>query len=346
MNKYIPEKINVMTEYVPNKGEFTVRLDANESPYLPSEDLQRKIEKAAFSAAFNRYPDASSEELIKAFCKRFGVSPKQTAAGNGSDELINVISTVFLTPEDKVLICPPDFSMYAFYPETIGAKIVRVERENGYVNCDKMIGCANSEKVKMIFFSNPCNPTGRLMKKEDVVKILENTDCIVVCDEAYMEFSSENESVMELCDKYDRLIVLKTLSKAFGIAGLRVGFAVSNEDIGAAIRKVKSPYNVNSFSQAAATVILNDGWDEINKNYETLKKNTEELRKALGAIGYPSERTDTNFVLINTKRAKEIFDKLAKTGIAIRCFSSDDLLRITCGTKEENEALINALKSI
>ncbi len=346
MNKYIPEKINEMTEYVPNKGDFSVRLDANESPYLPSEELRKKIEKAAFSAAFNRYPDASSEELINAFCKRFGVDPKQTAAGNGSDELINVISTVFLTPEDKVLICPPDFSMYAFYPETIGAKIIRVKRENGYVNADEVIKKANEEKVKMIFFSNPCNPTGRLMKREEVVNILENTDCIVVCDEAYMEFSSKNESVMELCDKYDRLIVLKTLSKAFGIAGLRIGFAVSNEEIGAAVRKVKSPYNVNSFSQAAATAILNDGWDEINEKYETIKKNTEILRKALETAGYPSERTDTNFVLIKTERAKEIFDKLAQKGIAVRCFSSDDLLRITCGTTEENEALISALKSI
>ncbi|MBE6552352.1 MAG: histidinol-phosphate transaminase [Ruminococcaceae bacterium] len=346
MNKYIPEKIDRMTEYVPNKGDFSVRLDANESPYLPSEELRKRIEKAAFSAAFNRYPDASSEDLINAFCKRFGISPKQTAAGNGSDELINVISTVFLTPEDKVLICPPDFSMYAFYPETIGAEIVRVPRENGYVNSDEIIKYANEEKVKMILFSNPCNPSGRLMKKEEVVYILERTDCILVCDEAYMEFSSKDESVMELCGKYDRLIVLKTLSKAFGIAGLRVGFAVSNEDIGAAIRKVKSPYNVNSFSQAAATVILNDGWDEINEKYEIIKKNTEALRIALDGIGYPSERTDTNFVLIRTERAKEIFDKLSLKGIAIRCFSSDNLLRITCGTEKENEALIDALKSI
>ena len=346
MNRYIPAKVDEMTEYVPNKGEFSLRLDANESPYLPSESLMARIMAEAERTLFNRYPDASSEALINAFCSRYNVKPCQTAAGNGSDELINVISTVFLSPSDKVLVCPPDFSMYSFYAETLGAKVVSCPRTDGFLDTEEIIERANSEKVKLIFFSNPCNPSGKLMKREEIKSILDRTDCVLVCDEAYMEFSSSDQSVMDLCVSYDRLIVLKTLSKAFGIAGLRVGFAVSNEEIGSAIRKVKSPYNVNSFSQAAARVILEDGWDEIKANYENIKKNTARLREDIISLGLPCEETDTNFVLIRTEKASDLFEGLMSRGIAVRCFSSAGLLRISCGTEEENARFIKELRSL
>lgn len=341
------EKVRNLEPYEPVSGTYNIRLDANESCYQLPESLKSKIKKTIEAVQFNRYPDPTASELIKAFSNYYKLSPETVTAGNGSDELISLIIYTMIEDNSTVLVVNPDFSMYGFYAATGGHKVVTADKNDDLTfNVDEVIKKANEENVSLIIFSNPCNPTGSGASKEEMRKLITSVNAMVVLDEAYMDFW--NQSLLNEVQEYDNLIILKTASKAVGSAALRLGFAVANETITKALRSVKAPYNVNSISQAIGTIIY--------KNIEILENSRKSLiflTKSLyngivalkGKYNVPMNvyPTCTNFVYIKTDLSKEITDFLAENSIAIRFFK-DGHIRISTGTEKENKVVLEVLE--
>ena len=343
----IPNKIEKMSEYSPDVGEYLVKADVNESPFLPSVKVMEEFHEALGKINFNRYPDPYAQELIGAFALHYRIEAKNVVAGNGSDELIGLICEAFLQNGDVVTTLYPDFSMYEFYSEFSGAKIERfVKDESMRFDTDRLIDKVTENRSKILIFSNPCNPTGQLISRDEITKIVQSLpETLVVIDEAYMEFSDRDESVIRDVSAWQNAVVLKTLSKAFGSAAMRLGFCIGSEKIISALKKVKSPYNVNSISQVFGKIIL-DHTDEISEKVSEIKENTKILHKSICECEksfvdkiFP---TFTNFIYIkicDSETAKSIFDKLKKKGILVRLMGT--FIRISSCTRDENETIFN-----
>ncbi|MCH5199447.1 MAG: histidinol-phosphate aminotransferase family protein [Oscillospiraceae bacterium] len=337
------EKLEKMEPYDPIQGEYEIRLDANES-FIKTD--YESIIQGLKSVDLNRYPDPYAKKLIQTYSDLYGIDKDSVTAGNGSDELISIITACFLQKKDKVLCFSPDFSMYAFYSALYELEVIVAPKRNDLtIDVDGTIDKINSENIKAVLFSNPCNPTSLGLKKDDVIRLIRSVDALVVLDEAYMDFWDERESLLKETDEYNNLIVLRTCSKALGMAALRLGFAVSNRKITEKLRAVKSPYNVNTLTQSVAEYLLGDK-KAAAERIELCKASKTELYNGLNALNapyfeeiYPSV---TNFVFIKTSQAKEIFDFLLKKSIAVRCMGN--YLRITGGSHEENRAVLDALK--
>lgn len=341
------EKVKNLTPYEPISGTYEIRLDANESFLTLPEDIKNEMAEALKNSVISRYPDPMATKLCEGFAKYFNVPTDCVTAGNGSDETISVIMNAFLQKGDKILTLEPDFSMYRFYAEIAECESVKYQKDNNLdVNIDDVIALANKENVRIVIFSNPCNPTSNIIKKDDVRKLINSTDALVVLDEAYMDFA-EGESLLGEFNNYDNLIILKTCSKALGSAGLRLGFAVANKTLTNVIRAVKSPYNVNVVSQALGEVLFSHP-DYIDNCIKTVVQSKKELFSALKEIKSDKiERiyeTHTNFVFMKVKNAKQVFEAMKNQSIIIR--NMGDYLRITAGTKYENEKTVETLKKI
>ncbi len=341
------EKVKKLTPYEPISGTYKIRLDANESFLTVPENIENEMVEAFKNSALNRYPDPMATKLVSGFSKYFGVNPECVTAGNGSDEIISVIMNAFLQKGDKILTLEPDFSMYHFYAEIAECESVRYQKgESLDVNIDEVIALANKEKVRIVIFSNPCNPTSRIITKDDIRNLVNSVESLVVLDEAYMDFAGD-ESLLGEFEDYDNLIILKTCSKALGSAALRLGFAVANKTLTNVIRAVKSPYNVNSVSQALGEVIFAHP-DYIDECIEKVVKSRKALYSALLEI--KSEKiekiyeTNTNFVFMKVKNAKQVFEKMRENSIIIR--NMGEFLRITAGTEYENEKTIEVFKNV
>jgi histidinol-phosphate aminotransferase len=342
----INSKLQSLQPYNPDIETEKIHLDANESCFDLPWQLKQWLGDIVAKQSFNRYPDPFATKLCEAFGRYIVLDQKYITAGNGSDELISIIFSSFLKKGDKALILQPDFSMYKFYCAIAECEpIIINKQENLNFYADEIIKVANEQKVKMIIFSNPCNPTGQGIMSGDVMRIVKSVSCLVVIDEAYMEFWSE--SVLEFVPLASNLIVLKTCSKALGLAAIRLGFAVANEEITEYLRMAKSPYNVNSLTQAVGEAVLKQT-DYLNNTL----KDIIDLRDELFLILKDFERknfkvfeTHTNFLLVESIIAPQIYKALKQNDISIRLIEQK-YLRISVGTQSENEKLIDALKNI
>ena len=339
----LTKKLKELTPYDPIQGDYKVRLDANES-YIKISDEQ--IKAAVSGLSLNRYPDPYACETVKAFADLYGINPETVTAGNGSDELISIITACFLQKGEKILCFSHDFSMYAFYSSLYELDVCVMAKEPDLtIDVDKAIETAKRENVRAILFSNPCNPTSLGLKKADVKKLIENTNALVVLDEAYMDFWDEKESFLKDAGDYDNLLVLKTCSKALAMAGIRLGFAVANEKITQKLRAAKSPYNVNVVTQTIAAHFLKDK-AACKERIEAVKISAKALYEMITALELPYFENIytpvTNFVFIKTGYAEQIFRYMLDKSIAIRNMGA--YLRISAGSAEENEAVIKALK--
>ena len=341
------EKVKNLTPYEPISGTYEIRLDANESFLAFPKEIEDEMVEALRNSALNRYPDPMATKLVKGFADYFNVNPDCVTAGNGSDEIISVIMNAFLQKGDKILTLEPDFSMYRFYAEIAECESVKYQKdENLDVNIDDVIALAKKENVRIVIFSNPCNPTSRIVTKDDVRKLINSMDSLVVLDEAYMDFAGD-ESLLGEFENYDNLIILKTCSKALGSAALRLGFAVANKTLTNVIRAVKSPYNVNSVSQALGEVLFSHP-DYIDNCIKTVVDSRKELYNEILKIKSDKiekiYETNTNFVFMKVKNAKQVFEKMKENSIIIR--NMGDYLRITAGTKYENEKMLETFKKV
>jgi len=341
------DKIKDLKPYDPITGDYRIRLDANESfQSIPSSVVSKIMEAAAFTP-YNRYPDSTAFELCSRFAEYHGINANTVTAGNGSDELISVICNAFLMRGDAMMTVSPDFSMYKFYASIVEVKCIEYQKKPDLtIDVDKLIVTANQHDVKMILFSNPCNPTSLGLKRAEVRRLITSVSALVVLDEAYMDFW--DESLLKEVENYDNLIVLRTCSKAFGMAGIRLGFAVANVTLTNAIKAVKSPYNVNSLTQRIGSLILGEK-ELIHSSIAGIVASRDELYSEMKRMEashsnnmyvYPSV---TNFLFIRMDEAKEVFQALLNAGIAVRFMG--DFLRITAGSREENAELVKAFEA-
>ena len=344
MSYTLHEKLKGLTPYEPVAGTFSVRLDANES-YLNFPDwLRMELYEIISTFDFNRYPDVTAKTVRERYASFYGIDPDLLTAGNGSDELIMLIVSALLGKGERVMVIAPDFSMYGFYSRICENPVLVLPKgEDLTIDVDEVIHKAKEEKVRAVFFSNPCNPTGQGLKREDVRRLIRSVEALVVLDEAYMDFWDQS-LLSEVCD-YDNLIILRTCSKAFGMAALRLGFAVANPTITNALRAVKSPYNVNALTQEIAAAVLKYP-DYIRECIRQILQSRDQLEEKLTGLfaGKPDAQvypTCTNFVLIKTPLSRSLFESLGEKGVAIR--ELNGCLRISAGSEAENEAVLTAL---
>lgn len=344
------KKLKDLVPYDPIEGKYQIRLDANESCFDLDESTKKALCEEINRLEFNRYPDPLAKSAVSAFAAYYNLPEKFVTAGNGSDELISIISSTFLETDDRVVTLSNDFSMYAFYGSIYETQpLVFRKNEDLTIDVEKLVDFCNENNARMLIFSNPCNPTSLGLDRQKVEMLLNgvNSNCLVVLDEAYMDFWSE--SLLDSVDDYSNLIILKTCSKAIGLAGIRLGFAVANEKITNALRAVKSPYNTDIISQKTAEVVFSqpkildertaqmvEGRTQLYKAFKLLENASDKIEKVYDSV--------TNFVFIKTDYAEEIFKSLLKKSIAIRKFNG--FLRISTGTEEENTAVINAFREI
>ncbi|NYB75640.1 histidinol-phosphate transaminase [Sedimentibacter hydroxybenzoicus DSM 7310] len=327
--------------YFVNDIPYRVKLDANEgSNYLLTEGFKME----SFSP--NLYPDSDSVVLRKKMAAYYGCSPDNIMVGNGSSEMINMVINAYCEKDDRVMSFVPSFSMYQTYCDLCGAEYVGIETENDFSqNMDKLIKAVKEQKPKVVIVCTPNNPTGFVTPREDIIGLLESTeDSLVILDEAYIDFSEG--STIELINTYENLVVMRTLSKAFGLAGLRVGALIAKEETVRYIWKVKVPYNINVLSQYAAEQAL-ENKDRVNAYISSVKSLRSELAENLEILGFKIYPSGANFLFVQSP-VDNLYEKLMEKGVLIRKISYKGVAynRITVGTKEENEILINEIKKI
>lgn len=336
----IRKNILQLTPYSSARDEFQgdgqVFLDANESPY-PS--------------PYNRYPDPLQRKLKEKIAGLKGINSSQLFLGNGSDEAIDLLIRAFCEPsKDSILITEPTYGMYAVCAAVNDVVVQRVLLTQEYELDIDLIFNSILPSAKIIFLCSPNNPSGNLLQREKVEKVIRRFNGIVVIDEAYIDFANDPGFVPELTH-YPNLVILQTLSKAWGLAGLRLGLCMASEEIINVLNKIKYPYNVNVVTQQIAFETLLTT-DQMLASVGTILQERKKLRNALSALKIVSKifPSDANFLLVKIANAKEVYQKLLKQGIVVRDRSSvvrcEECLRITIGTPQENEILINALKNI
>lgn len=315
-----------------NQFENPLLMDANESPF----------------GEFNRYPDSTHKNLrekISAFKK---ISASQIAIGNGSDELIDLIIKIFCEPKkDSVLVMNTSFAMYGFYAAINENKVLQLNLNNDFeIVKEDFLNIIKENQPKILFLCSPNNPTGNSI--EDIEFYIRNFNGIVVVDEAYIEFS-EQKSSLELINEYTNLIVLQTFSKAWGLAGARVGIAYSSVEITNSIYTVKSPFNVNILSQNLVLEKL-DQVEDFQNNLNEILKERDFLKYQLENVECISKvfPTDANFFLIEFKNAEKVYSTLIDVEILTskRFPQIPNCIRINVGNRDENELLIDTLKNI
>lgn len=320
------------------KGEASIYLDANENSFGSPLDTN-----------FNRYPDPLQHKLKQRLSEIKGVPPRNIFLGNGSDEAIDILFRAFCRPGvDNVITVPPTYGMYEVSANINDVEVRKVKLSPDFQLDLEGISEAINENTKIIFICSPNNPTGNSMDRDDIETILVNFNGLVVVDEAYINYSRQKTFIQELTE-YTNLVVLQTLSKAWGLAGLRLGMAFASEEIIEVFNKVKPPYNINQATQTLALEALQN----VERINEWIKVTVSEREKLISALAsqpfvikiYPS---DANFILVKTTNAVGIYNFLVRKGIIVRDRSKVELcegsLRITVGTPDENETLINSLK--
>lgn len=318
------------------EGEASVFLDANENPY---------------PTYYNRYPDPHQKELKKKIGALKKVSVQQIFLGNGSDEAIDLLIRAFCEPGiDEVLIPQPTYGMYSVCAAINNVKVNQVQLTSSFDIDVDLTTKAITAKTKLIFLCSPNNPSGNLLSQEKIIKLLTSFKGIVVVDEAYIDFTNTESFASRLKD-HPNLIVLQTLSKAWGLAGIRLGMCFASQEIIAILNKIKPPYNVSGPTQSVALEHLgkvelkNSQVKEILQQRSILTKELLKL-KVIERV-YPSE---ANFVLAKVYNAKQAYQQLLAAGIVVRDRSNvllcDDCLRITVGTPVENKTLLDELRSL
>ena len=337
INKYVRPNIRQLKPYSSAreeyKGKEAVFLDANENPY---------------NAPYNRYPDPLQTKLKEKISELKNISSDQLFLGNGSDEAIDLLIRIFCSPgKDSIIIADPTYGMYKVCADINNINVLEISLTKDFQPDATAILEKTDENSKIIMLCSPNNPTGNSFDKNKVLKILDEFNGIVVIDEAYIDFS-KNNSYINVLDQYNNLVVLQTFSKAWGMAGIRLGMAIASPDIINYLNKIKYPYNVNRITQEIALKAISNKHKK-DKWVSDILAQREYLANKLSTMAFVKKiyPTDANFFLVKVDQPKNIYNYLVNKKIIVRDRSNVNLcegcLRFTVGTPKENKTLINAL---
>jgi histidinol-phosphate aminotransferase len=340
LNNLLRENIKALKPYSSARDEFTgeaqVFLDANENP---------------FNKPYNRYPDPLQRKLKEKISKIKGVPPGQIFLGNGSDEPIDLLIRVFCEPRtDNIVMPDPTYGMYEVAAGINNVEVRKVALDpNFQLDVDGLLA-ATDKNTKLIFLCSPNNPTGNCLDRNSIVSILERFQGVVALDEAYIDFVSD-KSFLPVMAQYENLVILQTFSKAWGMAGIRLGMAFAQPEIISILSKVKYPYNLSILTQEKVMELLEK---TIQKDSWVKELLEERVRLEAGLAQLPATEkvylSDANFVLVKIADARRVYESLVEKGIIVRDRSKvrlcNNCLRITVGTREENDILVEVLKTI
>ncbi|MBX9888856.1 MAG: histidinol-phosphate transaminase [Flavobacteriaceae bacterium] len=343
INNLVRENVKTMKPYSSARDEFKdfdvaqmTFLDANENPY---------------QNGVNRYPDPQQRNVKAVLAKQRNLKVEQVLLGNGSDEVLDLLFRAFCEPKtDNVITLPPTYGMYGVLANINAVENIEILLSQDFQPEINTILSAVDANTKMLFLCSPNNPTGNSFDDETIVTLLKNFNGLVVIDEAYIDFSKKPSWLNEL-DEYPNLIITQTLSKAYGLAGIRLGICYASAAIIAVLNKIKPPYNVNELTQQRALERLADK-EKIQLEIDSIVIQRDDLLKVLNKVNFVSKiyPTEANFVLIKVDDANKRYDQLIQKGIVIRNRTTQPLcentLRLTIGTADENKQLIDALVSI
>jgi histidinol-phosphate aminotransferase len=321
------------------------RLNANEAPWLAPGDRSRR--------GLNVYPPPRPLELARALAEHYGVEPSQVLVTRGSSEAIDLLIRSFCSEGERILICPPTFGMYEVYAAVQGAEVVRVplRREDGFALDESGVNAEILRGVKLLFLCSPNNPTGNCLPREAIERFCTHMAerGLVVVDEAYVDFL-EGQTLLDLLERFRHLVLLRTLSKAYALAGIRCGTMIAHPDVVELSARVMPPYGIPTPSLEAALHSLAESHLELMRaRVHTLLAERERMAQALGDVAgirrvFPS---DANFLLLEVEDAAAMRAAARHAGILIRAFDTDpalvDCLRVSIGTREQNDALLASL---
>lgn len=328
----------------------SIKLASNENPLGPSPLAVKAIQREL--TRLNRYPDGSGYYLKTRLAEFLGLPKERIIIGNGSNELIELIVRTFVQREDKVIQAFPTFLVYEKVVTASGAELQSIPLKNFRLDLNAIFKAVN-HRTKVIFINNPNNPTGSALLKDELKAFLESLpkDTLVILDEAYIDFVCDPEVAngRELLDAFPRIMVLRTFSKLYGLAGLRVGYGFADEAIIDYMNRVRQPFNVNTLAQAGARAALDDV-EFVEQTLDLTRKGLAYLHRELDKLGLEYLPTQTNFFLIKVRPGgKQVYQQMLKEGVIVRSMDSyglHDYIRINIGLPEENERFIRVLEKV
>ena len=331
-----------------------IKLASNENPLGPSPKVLTAIQNEL--SELSRYPDGNGFDLKAVLANKHDVDENQITLGNGSNDILEILTRAFVTSEHEIIFSQHAFVVYPIVTQAVGAKAVVTPAKNWGHDLVAMQE-AVTDKTRVIFIANPNNPTGTWLGKNELTSFLQNTPqhVLVVLDEAYFEFADSDSSAedypngIELTKQFSNLIVTRTFSKAYGLAGLRVGYSVSDPQVADALNRVRQPFNVNSLALRSAEVSVTD-IDYLKKGLKLNADGMSDLITAFDKMGLSYIPSVGNFICVNVgDNAMKVYDDLLYQGVIVRPVANYEMpeyLRITIGTKEENERFVSALKKV
>lgn len=349
MSKFFRSNIDAMTGYLPGeqpRDQGVIKLNTNENPYPPSAKVYAALRKA-INPSLRLYPEPLSDSLRSAAAAVYGVKPANIIAGNGSDEILSLLLRCFVEPRDHVAFAVPTYSLYDNLVEIADGVAARANFPEDFSLPEALA----EQNAALTFLCNPNAPSGTLVSLAEIAKLAGAVSGILVVDEAYVDFAeSEGASAIPLIRQLPNLIVLRTFSKSFSLAGMRIGLGFAGEEIIAGMMKVKDSYNLNRLSLIAATAALSDMvW--MQRNAERIRRSRKQLSVGLMRLGYQVYPSHANFVLARKRDQNlgPVYEELKRRKILVRYFDTaglQDCLRITVGTPKEVKALLSELAAL
>lgn len=347
-----PEYILAISPYVPGKPleelerelgiANSVKLASNENPVGPSPAAVEAIGKAL--SDINRYPDGSGYYLKKVLAEKLSVGEDEIILGNGSNELIDIAVRTFMKDGDEAVMATPSFVVYSMAVQSVGGTCVQVPLKNHTHDLEAM-AAAVTPRTRMLFIANPNNPTGTINRKAEFEKMMAGMPdgLIVVLDEAYIEYVTDPgyADSMKFLHSDRNVLILRTFSKIYGLAGLRIGYGIAKKEILADMNRLREAFNTNSIAQKAAIAALSDA-EHLRRSREINEKGKEYLYRQIGEMGMEYVPTEANFIYMPVADAPALYEKLLRLGVIVRPMGPGSI-RVTVGLPEENRRFVDAL---
>ncbi|MBE3574638.1 MAG: histidinol-phosphate transaminase [Firmicutes bacterium] len=328
-----------------------VKLASNENPWGPPPAAVRALQAQA--ARVHLYPDGQARHLRQALAQHLGVGMESIFVGNGSDEILKLLAEAFIRPGDRAVVAQPTFSEYEYAVTLLGGRVVEVPVDAAWRLDLPAMAEAVRAGARVVFLCNPNNPTGTMVTRSELLQFLRQIppEVLVVCDEAYHEYATDPEypDTVALLGEYPGLVILRTFSKIYGLAGLRVGYAIAHPDLVAVLQRVREPFNVNALAQAAAVAALGDK-DFVEESRRQNSAERDFLRQSLEAMGYKVLPSQANFLFFDSGvDSRRLFQALLRRGVIVRSgdiFGCPTFVRVTVGTPAQNRGFLAALREV